>query len=56
MASSLIVPVAMYIFGKPMEYIILMSLIAVLVVAKHVPNIKRLVDGEEHKIGERTKT
>jgi len=49
---SVVAAVSMFLFAKPLPYAIVVSLIAVLIIVKHIPNIQRLLKGEERKIGE----
>ncbi len=51
--TSLAAVVAMWFFGRPVEYVVLTALVSILIIYKHVPNIQRLVTGEERKIGEK---
>jgi len=41
----------MTVFNEPREYILFSLLAAALIVLRHVPNIKRLLEGTESKIG-----
>lgn len=49
---SVVAAVSMFLFNKPLPYSIVVSLIAILIIIKHIPNIRRLLKGEERKIGE----
>jgi glycerol-3-phosphate acyltransferase PlsY len=40
----------MFILGKPLPYAVVSLLAAALIVARHIPNIKRLLAGTERKI------
>jgi glycerol-3-phosphate acyltransferase PlsY len=51
--AAISVPSYMFLSGKSREWLILWSAVALLVILRHVPNIRRLVRGEEVKIGER---
>ena len=51
--GSVVAAASMYFFDKPMPYVIVTAMIALLIVIRHIPNIKRLVRGEERKIGEK---
>ncbi|NIM04763.1 MAG: glycerol-3-phosphate 1-O-acyltransferase PlsY [Armatimonadetes bacterium] len=51
--GSLSLPFFMLMFRQPLAYIIFTSLAAILIVVRHLPNIRRLLAGEEHKFGER---
>jgi glycerol-3-phosphate acyltransferase PlsY len=46
----LLLSVLMFVFHKPMEYTILTLIVAVLVIIRHIPNIKRLIKGTEPKL------
>jgi glycerol-3-phosphate acyltransferase PlsY len=46
----LLLIVLMFTFHKPVEYSIAAVIVAILVIYKHVPNIKRLLSGTEPKI------
>ena len=41
----------MMIFGKPLPYILVTLFVAVFILVKHIPNIKRLLAGKESQIG-----
>lgn len=45
-----IVPFAMYVLKRPVEYVWLAIVIAIFVFIKHKDNIKRLIKGQENKI------
>lgn len=45
-----VVPIVMYIFDKPWQYVLLSVLAGTLVIVKHKSNIKRLINGEEKQI------
>ena len=49
--ASIIAAVSFFVLGKPIAYSIVSSLIAFLIVLRHLPNIKRLLAGTEPKIG-----
>jgi glycerol-3-phosphate acyltransferase PlsY len=49
--GSASLPVFMTVFNEPREYILFSLLAAALIVLRHVPNIKRLLEGTESKIG-----
>lgn len=42
----------MYILDRPLPYVIATTLVAVMMIIKHIPNIKRLLAGTERKFGE----
>ena len=46
----ILLSVLMFIFHKPIEYSIATVIVAVLVIFRHLPNIKRLLSGTEPKI------
>lgn len=48
--AAALVPVGMYVWGKGVELLAFGLLAAVFVIVRHVPNIKRLLKGEELKI------
>ena len=50
---SICAAIAMYYLGKPVPYVDFGIIIAALIIIKHIPNIRRLIAGEEHKIGEK---
>jgi glycerol-3-phosphate acyltransferase PlsY len=50
---SIVAALAMLLFNKPLPYTIVVSVIALLIMIKHIPNIQRLLKGEEKKIGEK---
>jgi glycerol-3-phosphate acyltransferase PlsY len=43
----------MFLSDKSREWLILWCAVALLVILRHIPNIRRLVKGTEVKIGER---
>jgi len=49
-----VVTLALILLNKPLPYTIVAGLITVLIIVRHIPNIKRLVQGTERKIGEKT--
>jgi len=48
--GSVVLVVIMIFRGEQTTYIIATSLIAVLIIYKHIPNIRRLIEGKENKI------
>jgi glycerol-3-phosphate acyltransferase PlsY len=51
--AAIFVPTYMFLAGKSREWLILWSAVALLVILRHIPNIKRLIKGTEVKIGEK---
>jgi acyl phosphate:glycerol-3-phosphate acyltransferase len=51
MLGSVAIPVAMFALGRPMPYVHGGIIAALLVILRHLDNIKRLADGTERKIG-----
>jgi len=51
--GPLLTAALMYSFNKPLPYFYATSLVAGLMIIKHIPNIKRLISGTERKIGEK---
>jgi len=51
--AALSVPTYMFLSGKSREWLILWSAVSLLVLLRHLPNVKRLVKGTEVKIGEK---
>jgi glycerol-3-phosphate acyltransferase PlsY len=47
--ASIALPIAAYIFGYNIEFIIFSSIIALIIIYKHKSNIKRLLDGTENR-------
>ncbi len=45
-----VVPIAIYLLGRPVEYAAFAAVAALIVIAKHKDNIGRLLRGEEKKI------
>jgi glycerol-3-phosphate acyltransferase PlsY len=52
-ALALLPPVAGLFFHAPRAVVTVAGLTAILIVAKHLPNLKRLARGEERKLGRR---
>lgn len=50
MAAAICMPVSLFIFGQPAEFIILTAILCILIVFRHKENIKRLLRGDERKI------
>ena len=51
--AALSVPTYMFLSGKSRDWLILWSAVSLLVILRHLPNMKRLVKGTEVKIGEK---
>ncbi|MFA6431762.1 MAG: glycerol-3-phosphate 1-O-acyltransferase PlsY [Candidatus Margulisiibacteriota bacterium] len=51
--ASIIAAVSFFILGKPVAYSVVVSLIAALIILRHIPNVKRVIAGNEPKIGEK---
>lgn len=49
-SCSLLVPVLLFLFSYPKEYVVFFSLIAAYIVFKHIANIKRLFNGSENRV------
>ncbi|HOJ92678.1 MAG TPA: glycerol-3-phosphate 1-O-acyltransferase PlsY [Dictyoglomaceae bacterium] len=48
---AILYPVFLYIFeNPPQEFLIGVTLICLFIIYRHIPNIKRLLKGEEHKL------
>ena len=51
--AAISVPTYMFLSGKSRDWLILWSAVSLLVILRHLPNMKRLVKGTEVKIGEK---
>jgi len=51
MALTISAPIALYLFGVPREQQLAFLAIAALIVLKHIPNFRRLIHGDEGKLG-----
>ena len=51
--GAVILPPIMYFFELPYFYIVFGIIMSILTLIRHIPNIKRLVNGNESKIGEK---
>lgn len=51
--AAIAVPTYMFLSGKSREWLILWTAVALFVILRHIPNIKRLLKGTEVKIGEK---
>jgi glycerol-3-phosphate acyltransferase PlsY len=49
--TALAVSVAFFAFGKPWPYSAAAALISLVIILRHIPNIKRLFQGTESRIG-----
>ncbi|MFC1571675.1 glycerol-3-phosphate 1-O-acyltransferase PlsY [Candidatus Margulisiibacteriota bacterium] len=50
---SILITAAFYFLNRPLPYTIVAATVAVLVIIRHGPNIKRLISGTEPKIGDK---
>jgi len=55
MTGVLLLAILMFMFHKPIVYFIVTVIVAILIIIKHIPNIKRLLAGKEPKIWGRRK-
>ena len=53
---SIVVPILMFLFKQPKEFLILTALMCPVIIYRHKSNIKKLIRGEESKIGKRPTT
>jgi glycerol-3-phosphate acyltransferase PlsY len=53
--ATMAVPVLMFILHQPWSYVLFGVVIAILIVYRHRPNMKRLLNGTEAKIGQRVR-
>lgn len=51
MATTILAAMLFWFWHKPLSYCLAVTLLAVLIILRHVPNIKRLMQGTEPKIG-----
>lgn len=54
MATAVSIAALMFIMKKPLPYSLATSIVAILIVIRHIPNIQRLISGKEPKIGEKS--
>ncbi len=54
-ASSVVVPVYLAATGVRVEWAAFWTMVGALVIARHIPNLGRLIEGTESKIGQRVK-
>lgn len=52
LGAVLLTPV-MIIFGLPLPYVLFGLVMSIMAVIRHLPNLKRLINGTEYKIGEK---
>lgn len=48
---AIAIPILLTIFKYPLEYIVVGTMIMLVIVYKHIPNIQRLLKGTENKLG-----
>ncbi|MBQ2036104.1 MAG: glycerol-3-phosphate 1-O-acyltransferase PlsY [Peptococcaceae bacterium] len=53
--AAWLAPVLLYYFGAPNSYVIGIGVAAMVVIIRHIPNIKRLMNGTENKLGHKKK-
>jgi glycerol-3-phosphate acyltransferase PlsY len=51
--GPILIAVLMYYWNVPLPYLVACLMVAILMVFKHIPNIKRLLNGTERKFGEK---
>jgi acyl phosphate:glycerol-3-phosphate acyltransferase len=51
LTAALLAPVYVWLFGRPEPIALLALFMAILIYVRHVPNIRRILKGEEPKIG-----
>ena len=51
--GPILIAVLMYYWNVPLPYLVACLIVAILMVFKHIPNIKRLLNGTERKFGEK---
>jgi acyl phosphate:glycerol-3-phosphate acyltransferase len=49
--TALAVTMAFFAFGKPWPYSVAAALISLVIIMRHIPNIRRLLQGKESRIG-----
>jgi len=54
-AFSVSLPIFVIMLKKPNEYFFLAGVLCIFIIVKHIPNIKRLIEGKEPKIGLKNK-
>ena len=55
-AAAAIIPVAVYWTERPFPFLLLSSLMAILVIYRHIENMKRLMEGTEKKFADKAET
>ena len=53
--AAWLAPLLLYFFGAPNSYVIGIGVAALVVIFRHIPNIKRLMKGTENKLGQKKK-
>ncbi len=53
--AAWLAPILLYYFDAPNSYVIGIGIAAVVVICRHIPNIKRLMKGTENKLGQKKK-
>lgn len=53
--AAWLAPILLYYFGAPNSYVIGIGVAAMVVIIRHIPNIKRLMNGTENKLGQKKK-
>ena len=53
--AAWLAPLLLYFFGAPNSYVIGICVAAAVVIFRHIPNIKRLMNGTENKLGQKKK-
>ncbi len=51
--AAILAPILLYVNGAPMIYVFGILAAAVVVIYRHIPNIKRLMNGTENKLGKK---
>ena len=51
MVTAVSIAALMFFMKKPLPYSLATSIVAILILIRHIPNIQRLVSGKEPKIG-----
>ena len=53
--AAMALPLAAWLFGQPIQLVLGSFALATLIIWRHRPNMRRLLAGEEFKIGQRVK-